>query len=40
MASGIILACVVPILLIVICIISRVVQSRKEEREREEAFDR
>ena len=40
LASGIVIACLVPILLIVICIAYRVLQSRKEEREREEALER
>ncbi|XP_033217639.1 protein mesh isoform X2 [Belonocnema kinseyi] len=37
---GIILACMVPILLIVICVAFRVLKGRKEEREQEEALSR
>ena len=40
LASGIVLVCLVPILLIVICVAFRVLQSRKQEREREEALER
>lgn len=38
--TGIVLACVVPIVLIIICVASRVLKQRREEREQDEALSR
>ncbi|XP_035724650.1 protein mesh-like isoform X2 [Vespa mandarinia] len=38
--TGIVLASIIPIVLIIICVASRVLRQRKEERERDESFGR